>query len=115
MTWLPASVLVSRVMRSRARWTACSSIFRRSLPMAQRSRSLRPNRPEALEIMRHSAAHIMAEAVQALYPDVLIAFGPATEDGLSTISSCRIPSPRTISKRSSEDGRDHCCERAVRA
>ncbi len=37
--------------------------------------------PEALEIMRHSAAHIMAEAVQALYPDVLIAFGPATEDG----------------------------------
>lgn len=37
--------------------------------------------PEALHIMRHSAAHIMAEAVQALYPDVLIAFGPATEDG----------------------------------
>ncbi len=37
--------------------------------------------PEALNIMRHSTAHIMAEAVQALYPDVSIAFGPATEDG----------------------------------
>ena len=37
--------------------------------------------PEALNIMRHSAAHIMAEAVQQLYPDVSIAFGPATEDG----------------------------------
>lgn len=37
--------------------------------------------PEALEIMRHSTAHIMAEAVQLLYPGAQIAFGPSTEDG----------------------------------
>ncbi len=37
--------------------------------------------PEALGIMRHSAAHVMAEAVQLLYPGAQIAFGPQTEDG----------------------------------
>ncbi len=37
--------------------------------------------PEALGIMRHSAAHVMAEAVQMLYPGAQIAFGPQTEDG----------------------------------
>lgn len=37
--------------------------------------------PEALGIMRHSAAHVMAEAVQELYPGAQIGFGPQTEDG----------------------------------
>ena len=37
--------------------------------------------PEALGIMRHSCAHIMAEAVQTLFPGAQIAFGPQTEDG----------------------------------
>ncbi|MBT9160773.1 MAG: Threonine--tRNA ligase 1 [Dehalococcoidia bacterium] len=36
---------------------------------------------ERLEAMRHSAAHVMAEAVQALFPDVKFGIGPATEDG----------------------------------
>lgn len=36
---------------------------------------------EALGIIRHSSAHIMAEAVQELFPGAQIAFGPATEDG----------------------------------
>ena len=37
--------------------------------------------PEALGIMRHSTAHVMAEAVQLLFPGAQIAFGPQTEDG----------------------------------
>ncbi len=37
--------------------------------------------PEALGIMRHSCAHIMAEAVQMLFPGAQIAFGPQTDDG----------------------------------
>jgi threonyl-tRNA synthetase len=37
--------------------------------------------PEALEIIRHDAAHVLAEAVQELYPGTQITFGPATEDG----------------------------------
>ena len=37
--------------------------------------------PEGLDIMRHSCAHIMAEAVQLLFPGAQIGFGPQTEDG----------------------------------
>ena len=37
--------------------------------------------PEALEILRHDAAHVMAEAVKELYPETQVTFGPATETG----------------------------------
>ena len=37
--------------------------------------------PTALELLRHDAAHVLAEAVQELYPGTQITFGPATEDG----------------------------------
>lgn len=37
--------------------------------------------PEGLGILRHSTAHIMAEAVQELFPGAQIAFGPRTDDG----------------------------------
>ncbi|MGY8959147.1 MAG: threonine--tRNA ligase [Alphaproteobacteria bacterium] len=36
---------------------------------------------DALEILRHDCAHILAEAVQELYSDTQITFGPSTEDG----------------------------------
>src|SRR5215469_6297525 len=34
-----------------------------------------------LQRMRHSAAHVMAEAVQEMFPDARFAIGPAIEDG----------------------------------
>src|ERR1700730_17987955 len=37
--------------------------------------------PEGLEVLRHDAAHVMAEAVKELYPDTQVTFGPATETG----------------------------------
>jgi threonyl-tRNA synthetase len=37
--------------------------------------------PEGLEIMRHSAAHVMAEAVRDLFPGAKVAIGPAIESG----------------------------------
>ena len=37
--------------------------------------------PEALEIMRHSAAHVMAQAVLKLFPDAKLTIGPVVEDG----------------------------------
>ena len=37
--------------------------------------------PPGLEILRHSAAHVMAEAVKALFPGVKVTIGPAIEDG----------------------------------
>ena len=36
---------------------------------------------EALELARHDYAHVLAEAVQNLFPGTQITFGPATEDG----------------------------------
>ncbi|MBI2265820.1 MAG: threonine--tRNA ligase [Armatimonadetes bacterium] len=39
------------------------------------------NQPEGLEILRHSASHLMAAAVQQLFPDAKFAIGPAIEDG----------------------------------
>ncbi len=35
----------------------------------------------ALELIRHDAAHVLAMAVQELYPGTQITFGPSTEDG----------------------------------
>ncbi|MBA3313356.1 MAG: threonine--tRNA ligase [Planctomycetota bacterium] len=36
---------------------------------------------EALGVLRHSAAHVMARAVMRLFPDVQLAFGPTTASG----------------------------------
>ncbi len=37
--------------------------------------------PEALALIRHDAAHVLAEAMLELYPGVKISIGPAIEDG----------------------------------
>jgi threonyl-tRNA synthetase len=39
------------------------------------------NTEDNLEIMRHSAAHVMAEAVLSIFPDAKFGIGPAIEDG----------------------------------
>jgi threonyl-tRNA synthetase len=37
--------------------------------------------PDALELLRHDCAHVLAEAAQELYPETQITFGPAIENG----------------------------------
>ena len=37
--------------------------------------------PEALEILRHSSAHVMAQAILRIYPDAQLTIGPAVEEG----------------------------------
>ncbi|WP_027358104.1 threonine--tRNA ligase [Desulforegula conservatrix] len=37
--------------------------------------------PESLEIMRHSAAHVMAQAVLKVYPEAKLTIGPVVEEG----------------------------------
>jgi len=39
------------------------------------------NSPEALDIIRHSTAHLMAQAIKGLYPDAKFFVGPNVEDG----------------------------------
>jgi threonyl-tRNA synthetase len=37
--------------------------------------------PEALEVLRHSAAHVMADAILRVFPKAQLTIGPAVEDG----------------------------------
>lgn len=37
--------------------------------------------PEGLEVIRHSCAHLLAHAVQSVYPDAQVTIGPVIEDG----------------------------------
>jgi len=46
-----------------------------------RLRILTKKDPEALSVMRHSAAHVMAQAVMRLFDGVQLAFGPTTGSG----------------------------------
>jgi threonyl-tRNA synthetase len=39
------------------------------------------NSPEGMETLRHSASHVMAQAVKSLFPEAKITIGPAIKDG----------------------------------
>ena len=59
--------------------------------------------PEGLTIMRHSAAHIMAEAVRDLFPGVKVAIGPAIESGF--YYDFEVPEPFTPEALEKIEGR----------
>jgi threonyl-tRNA synthetase len=42
---------------------------------------IRDNEPEGLEVIRHSTAHVMADAVQRLFPGTKVTIGPSIDDG----------------------------------
>jgi threonyl-tRNA synthetase len=42
---------------------------------------LKETEPEALQVVRHSAAHVMATAILELFPETKLGHGPATENG----------------------------------
>ena len=42
---------------------------------------IRTTDPDGLSVIRHSAAHVMADAVQRLFPGTHVTFGPATDSG----------------------------------
>jgi threonyl-tRNA synthetase len=53
-----------------------------AIPAGEHKVSILTDRdPEALLVLRHSTAHVMAEAIQRLYPDAKLAYGPALETG----------------------------------
>ncbi len=54
---------------------------------------------EALEVLRHSTAHLMAQSVKDLYPDVQVAIGPAIEQGFYYDFNTREPfSPEDLTR-----------------
>ena len=42
---------------------------------------LKKDADEALELIRHDCAHVMAEAVQTLFPGTQVTIGPAIDNG----------------------------------
>lgn len=57
------------------------SDLRREVQNGDRVRIVTAKDPEGLEVLRHSCAHLMAQAVQELWPDVKVTIGPVIESG----------------------------------
>jgi threonyl-tRNA synthetase len=55
--------------------------FRRRLQDGTRLEIVTSKSPEANEVIRHSGAHVMAQAVQEIWPDVKVTIGPVIENG----------------------------------
>jgi threonyl-tRNA synthetase len=53
----------------------------RPLPDRQQVEILTEKNPQALDVLRHSAAHVLATAVRQIFPHARIGFGPPIEDG----------------------------------
>ena len=53
----------------------------RELPDGVTVRLIKRGDDDALSLIRHDAAHAMAEAVQELYPDTQVTIGPSIDDG----------------------------------
>ncbi len=51
------------------------------LPDGSSVKILTPKDPQSIELLRHSTAHVMAQAVQKLFPQAKIAIGPTIDDG----------------------------------
>ena len=70
----------------------------------------------ALELIRHDAAHVLAEAVQELWPGTQVTIGPVIENGFLL----RLRAQRTLHARGfpchrEEDARDHRAQPALHA
>lgn len=55
--------------------------FRTKLKDGTRLEIVTTKSPEANDVIRHSAAHVMAQAVQELWPDVKVTIGPVIDNG----------------------------------
>ncbi len=53
----------------------------RMLPEGTRAEAVTAVTPEGRRVLRHSAAHVLAQAVRQLYPGTRLAIGPATDEG----------------------------------
>src|SRR5881392_2785299 len=55
--------------------------LQRPLPDGMKVSILTDKDPQALDVLRHSSAHVLATAVRQLFPKAQIGFGPPIEDG----------------------------------
>lgn len=64
-----------------AAWNGRTLDFMTPVPSNAALTLVQPDSVEGLQVLRHSTAHLMAAAVQALFPEAKFAIGPAIEDG----------------------------------
>ena len=67
--------------RSPARWTASWWISSYLIDADANLSIVTERDAEGLEIIRHSTAHLLAQAVKELFPDAQVTIGPVIEDG----------------------------------
>ncbi|OLD93610.1 MAG: hypothetical protein AUG79_11080 [Gemmatimonadetes bacterium 13_1_20CM_4_69_16] len=65
----------------------------RPLPDRMKVAILTDKDPQALDVLRHSSAHVLATAVRQLFPHAKIGFGPPIEDGF--YYDFQVPTPFT--------------------
>ncbi|HUK22000.1 MAG TPA: TGS domain-containing protein, partial [Gemmatimonadales bacterium] len=65
----------------------------RPLPDGMRVSILTDKDPQALDVLRHSSAHVLATAVRQLFPHAKIGFGPPIDDGF--YYDFEVPTPFT--------------------
>src|SRR2546425_11840331 len=65
----------------------------RPLPDGAKVAILTDKDPQALDVLRHSSAHVLATAVRQLFPRAKIGFGPPIEDGF--YYDFEVPAPFT--------------------
>ena len=102
--------------RSRHGSTASSATSRSSPPPTRRSRRSRRRTDDGLHVLRHSTAHVLAQAVCDLYPGTKYAIGPAIDDGF--YYDFELPEPLVADDLAAIDARmraDREAEPAVRA
>ena len=69
---------------------------------------VKENDPEALKVVRHSAAHVLATAVLELFPETKLGHGPATDAGFFYDFYREKPfTPGRSGGNRKEDGRSH--------
>lgn len=73
--------------------------LRTILKNGDRLKIVTPKSEESLEVVRHTAAHVMAEAVQELWPDVKVTIGPVIDNGFFyDFDSPRVFTPEDLEK-----------------
>ena len=76
---------------------------------------VKENDPDALKVVRHSAAHVLATAVLELFPETKLGHGPATDSGFFYDFYREKPfTPEDLAAIEKQDGRGRRAQRAVR-
>jgi len=97
-----AAVISSRLAKTALAAVVDERLVDLSFPLHDGAvvRIVTADNPEALGLIRHSTAHLLAAAVTQLFPGTQCGVGPATDDASSTTSWSNGRSCRKTSRRS---------------